>query len=201
MKGINNYSKIQEYSENSFKLPVGAYEIEIIRAEEQNGANNSCALCLLFDISDGEYKGFYKKRFDSDRNEHPEKAKYKGVLRLWYPNGGEFDESNEKRLKTTLERIKKSNDRIKNVDFSEDWDGKVLKGCKVGMLFREKEYSINGNSGTYAEPFTVVTLEALKDGNFTMPKPKYLNGNSPRNSEQTDYSSDDEIGTDDDLPF
>lgn len=193
MRAINNYNSIPEYSENSFKLPVGAYEVEIIRAEEQEGSNNSCALCILFDISEGEYKGFFRKKLESDRKNYPENAKYKGVLRVWYPNGGQYDESNEKRLKTTLERIKRSNNL--NVDFSKEWDGKVLKGCKVGMMFREKEYSMNGNTGTYAEPYSVITLEALKEGNFTLPKPKLLNGSI------ADTGSYEEIPADDDLPF
>ncbi len=194
MRAINNYNNIQEYSEVNFKLPVGAYEVEIIRAEEQNGSNNSCALCILFDISEGEYKGLFHKRFESDRKNYPEKAKYKGVLRLWYPNGSQYDENSEKRLKTTLERIKKSNNL--NTDFSKEWDGKVLKGCKVGIIFREKEYSYNGSTGTYAEPFSVITLEALREGNFTLPKPKLLNKSDSKSF--ADIDDDDDDG---DLPF
>lgn len=193
MRGINNYGSIQEYSETSFKLPVGAYEIKIIRAEEQNGSKNSCALCILFDISEGEYKGFYMNKFNADKKSHPDDAKFKGVLRLWYPNGGQYDDSNEKRLKTNLERIKKSNNL--NVDFSKEWDGKVLKDCKVGMIFREREYDYNGSTGMYAEPYSIITLEALKEGNFTLPKPKYLNGSSSA-------AEGEEIpAADDDLPF
>lgn len=198
MRAFSNYDGVPEYSENSFKLPVGAYEVEIIRAEEQNGAKNSCALCLLFEISDGEYKGFFHNKFDSDRKSFPDKAKYKGVLRVWYPNGGEYDESNKKRLKTTLERIKKSNNL--NVDFSKEWDGEALKGCKVGMIFQEQEYNYEGRQGMAAQPYGVITLEALREGKFTLPKPKYLKDSSAK-AGQADFGASSGDYDVDDLPF
>lgn len=198
MRAFSNYDSVSEYSERSFKLPAGAYEVEIIRAEEQTGANNSCALCLLFDISEGEYKGFFRQKFDSDRKSFPDKAKYKGVLRVWYPNGGQYDDNAEKRLKTTLERIKKSNNL--NIDFSKEWDGKALKGCKVGMMFQEQEYDYEGRQGMSTQPYGVITLEALREGEFTLPKPKYLKGSSASYSSSAG-GADDEISADDDLPF
>lgn len=198
MRAFSNYDGVPEYSENSFKLPVGAYEVEIIRAEEQTGSKNSCALCLLFEISDGEYKGFFHNKFDSDRKSFPDKAKYKGVLRVWYPNGGEYDESNKKRLKTTLERIKKSNNL--NVDFSKEWDGEALKGCKVGMIFQEQEYDYEGRQGMSAQPYGVITLEALREGKFTLPKPKYLKDSSTK-AGQADFGAFSGDYNVNDLPF
>lgn len=199
MRGFKNYNDIPEYTD-SLKLPVGAYEIKIIRAEEQSGKDKNgkdfCKLCLLFDISDGEYKGYYRNKFENEKKSYPNTAKFKGVLRLDYPNGGEFDESNEKRIKTTLERIKQSNNL--NIDFSKEWDGGKLKGCEVGMVFREQEYDYNGNQGMTAQPYQVITLENLREGKFTIPNPRYLNGNAPK--ETTSAASADEV-LDDDLPF
>lgn len=198
MRGNANYNKIEEYTEYR-KLPAGAYEVKILRAEEQEGTNSSCALCLLFDIAEGEYKDYYMNRFKLDKSStNADKAKYKGVLRLWYPNGGQYDESNEKKIKTTLERIKRSNNL--NIDFSKEWDGGALKGCKVGMVFREKEYDYNGSTGFFAEPYGVIELKDLKSGNFTLPKPKYLNGSAPSSATATDSFAvmDTE---EDDLPF
>ncbi len=194
MRGIKNYNSIQEYTE-SVKLPVGAYEVRIARAEEQDGKNGNCALCILFDISEGEYKGFYMDKFKSEKKYHPDDAKYKGVLRLWYPNGGQYDESSEKRIKTTLERIKQSNNL--NIDFSKEWDGAVLKNCKVGMIFREQEYDYNGSRGMTAQPYQIITLEALKEGKFTIPKPKYLDKDEADDTPAAENSPLD----DDDLPF
>lgn len=194
MRGFKNYNDIPEFTD-SVKLPVGAYEVKILRAEEQTGQNNNCALCLLFDISDGDYKDYYKQKFNADKKSYPTDAKYKGVLRLWYPNGGEYDDNNEKRIKTALERIKTSNNL--NVDFTQEWDGAKLKGCKVGMVFQDKEWDYNGSRGMTAQPYQIITLDALRDGKFTIPKPKYLNGSAPA----TTSAAVDDITDDDDLPF
>lgn len=191
MRGITNYNSIQQYTE-AVKLPAGAYEITIKRAEEQNDT-----LCILFDISDGEYKNYYMDKFNNDKKAYPKDAKFKGVFRLFYPNGGQYDESNEKRIKTTLERIKECNGL--NVDFSKEWDGAVLKNCKVGMVFRDQEYDYNGNQGMTAQPYQIITLEALREGKFTVPKPKYLNGSATSTADSN--SAADELPLDDDLPF
>ena len=197
MRGLKNYNDIPEFTD-SVKLPVGAYEVKILRAEEQDGKNNSCALCLLFDIAEGEYKDFYMQRYNADKKSYPDNAKFKGVLRLWYPNGGQYDENNEKRIKTALERIKESNSSLKNIDFSKEWDGAKLKGCKVGMVFRDEEYDYNGRQGMKAQPFQVITLEALKEGKFTIPSPRYLNGSAPNANTNT---AEELPLDDDDLPF
>lgn len=190
MRGITNYNSIQQYTE-TVKLPAGAYEITIKRAEEQNDT-----LCILFDISDGEYKNYYMDKFNNDKKAYPKDAKFKGVFRLFYPNGSQYDESNEKRIKTTLERIKESNGL--KTDFSKEWDGAVLKNCKVGMVFRDQEYDYNGSQGMSVQPFQIITLEALREGKFTIPKPKYLNGSAPSSNTA---NSTEELPLDDDLPF
>lgn len=199
MRGLKNYNDIPEYTDNQ-KLPVGAYKIIIKRAEEQTGkdrnGNDYCTLCLLFDIAEGEYKDFYTQKFYAEKKSYPDNAKFKGVLRLNYPNGGQYDESNEKRIKTTLERIKQSNNL--NIDFSKEWDGAKLKGCKAGMVFREQEYNYNGSKGMTTQPYQIITLENLKEGKLQIPSPKYLNGSAPNAAASTDTE---ELPLDDDLPF
>ena len=53
MKGLPDYNNIPEYTD-SVKLPAGAYEITISRAEEKSDKTGD-QLCILFDISNGEY--------------------------------------------------------------------------------------------------------------------------------------------------
>lgn len=198
MKGLPDYNNIPEYTD-SVKLPAGAYEISIIRAEEKSEKTGD-QLCLLFDISDGEYKNYYMNKFNAEKKSFPEKAKYKGILRLWYPNGGQYDESNKKRMKTTLERIKQSNNL--RIDFSKDWDGAAFKGCKVGMIFRDQEWNYSGMTGMTAQPYQVITLDALRNGDFTLPNPKYL---SPSDNDNYTTQSNNFVPLanpePDDLPF
>lgn len=193
MRAFTNYNNVQEYTE-SIKLPVGAYKAKIIRAEEQGDA-----LCILFDIADGEYKDFYHKKFGNDKKAFPNDAKFKGVFKLRYPSGNEYDENNERKMKTALKKICESNSHL-NIDFTKEWDGALLKDCCVGMVFRKQEYNYKGYHGFTAQPFSLITLSDLKDGNFTIPEPKYLKG-STTNSQQSNGFADMPLDEDDDLPF
>lgn len=199
MRPFTNYNNVASYTD-SIKLPVGAYKVKIIRAEEQSGKNNSCALCILFDIAEGEFANFYHQKFASEKKVYPKDAKYKGVLRLWYPNGNEYDENNERKMKTALERISESNNL--NIDFTKEWDGAALKDCCVGMIFREQEYDYMGSHGFTAQPYGLITLNDLKDGKFKLPEPKYLNNSSSQTQQaQANTGYVDMTDDDDDLPF
>jgi hypothetical protein len=195
MKPISNYDKTATYSETaSAKLPAGAYLVRIIRAEERDNT-----LCILFDIYEGEYKDYFADKFAADKRDYPDSAKYKGVYRLWYENPAKDEKSNERSrraMKTALERIKSSNNL--NIDFSKEWDGAALKGCLVGMIFREEEYSFNGYTGFSARPYSLLTLDAFKAGAYTLPEPKRLRGSAAAVSGTAGAAAD---IFDDDLPF
>lgn len=196
MRAFPNYNEVSEFTEE-LKLPAGAYEVTIIRAEERT-SNDSCALCILFDISGGEYKNFYHNKLAQDKkNFNIKDAKYKGVYRLWYPNGSEYDENIERRMKTALKIIKETNNL--NVDFTKEWNGAILKDCKVGMIFQNQQWEINGKTGFTAQPYQIISLENLKEGKFRVPEPKYLKNNTPINSYS--YKSVEEFDNDLDLPF
>lgn len=199
MRAISNYNKIPEYTEYK-KIPAGAYEISIIKAEDIQTSNGDY-LAILFDISnDDEYTNYYHEKFANDKKSYPENAKYKGIIRLFYPNGGEYDENNERRIKTTLEAISKSNDL--KIDFSKEWDGKALKGAKAGVILREQEYEYNGNRGFTAQPYRIISLNDLKEGKFKLPGTKYLNGQALANrSTGINASGINDLLPDDDLPF
>lgn len=193
MRPFTDYETTQEYT-NFQKLPAGAFEIGIIRAEDSDKA-----LCLLFDICGGEFDGYYRKKFEADRKSaNVNNPKFKGVFRLWYPDGGQYDDNKKRRMKTALKLIKEENHL--NVDFSREWDGAALKGARIGMIFRDQEYDYQGKRGFAAQPFTLISLENLREGNFTIPEPKTLSGAS-----QPSYAGNPagfaEIPTDDDLPF
>ena len=193
MRAFTDYEQTKEYTEFQ-KLPAGAYEVEIIRAEDRDNA-----LCVLFDIKGGEFDGYYRKKLEDDRKSFgTEKAKYKGILRLWYPNGGEYDENAKRRMKTALKTIKEDNHL--SVDFSREWDGAALKDSRTGMIFREQEWAYNGKTGMTAQPYAVISLEKLRAGNFTLPAPKYLSGaNAAASTAGTGGFAP--VPLDDDLPF
>lgn len=191
MRAFPDYEQTRAYSDFQ-KLPAGAYEVNILRAEDSNDA-----LCLLFDIVGGEFDNYYHKKFAEDKKNFPTDAKYKGVLRLWYPNGGQYDENAKRRMKTALQTIKEDNDLT--VDFTKEWDGAALKGSRAGMIFREQEYDYNGKHGFATQPFTLISLEKLRVGEFTIPEPKRLSSGAAYGEAATGGFAP--VPTDDDLPF
>ena len=190
MRAFEDFNNVKEYTTFQ-KLPAGAYKIKILRAED-----TSEALCLLFDSVDGEYQDYFKNKLADDRKSYgADKAKFKGVLRFWYPDGGEYDDSKKRRLKTALKTINDSN-RL-GIDFTKEWDGAQLSGAVVGMIFRDKEWSYNGKTGFTAQPYSVISLDDLNSGNYKIPEPLTL---SPA---ATAYSAPAPMAPpiDDDLPF
>ncbi len=189
MRAFTDYEQTKEYTDFQ-KLPAGAYEVEILRAEDRENA-----LCVLFDIKGGEFDGYYRKKLEDDRRSFgAEKAKYKGIFRLWYPDGGQYDDNKKRRMKTALKLI--CDDNRLSIDFTREWDGAALKGARVGMIFREQEYDYRGKRGFSAQPFTLISLEKLRAGEFTVPEPKYLSS-----SAAADFAPMPSTPADDDLPF
>ena len=185
MRAFADYETTREYTDFQ-KLPAGAYEVTIIRAED-----NGKQLCLLFDISDGEFKNYYHNKFDNAKKNFPN-AKYKGVFRLWYPNGGQYDDNAKRRMKTALKTIKEENNL--SVDFTHEWDGAALKGAHTGMIFREQEYDYNGKHGFTVQPYTIISLEKLHSGNYIIPEAKRLSSSAPASANGfVDVSGEDDL--------
>ena len=192
MRPFVDYETTPEFAASE-KLPAGAYVVKIKRAEESGDA-----LCILFDIDEGEFKGYYMDRFRSDKKNYPDSAKFRGVYRLWYPSGKEYDDTNKKRMKTVLKLIKEENKL--SVDFTKEWDGNALKGAKLALVFQDQEYDYNGRHGFTAQPYGVITMENYKNGKFTVPAPKRLKSgnNADYNNEPGETSF---VSNDEDLPF
>ena len=196
MRAFTDYHSTPEFTDFT-RLPAGAYEITIKRAEEKH-TNAGDVLCILFDISSGDYANFYMDKFTSDKK-YSADAKFKGVYQLWYPNGGQYDETNKKRMKTVLERIQKSNHL--NIDFTKEWDGVALKGCKAGMIFQDREWEYNGRTGITAQPYAIITLDDLNAGKFTVPEPKYLSGSVRQTAPTPTVQNGSYEDLPEDLPF
>lgn len=190
MRAFEDYESTPEFTVSE-KLPAGAYVVKIKRAEESGGA-----LCILFDIAEGEFKDYFMDKFQNDRKKYPDNARYKGVYRLWYPSGKEYDETNKQRMKTVLKLIKEEN-KLK-VDFSKEWDENALKGAKVVLVFQDQEYDYNGRQGFTPQPYGAITMENYKAGRFTIPAPKRLKASQ---SEAAEGFVESPVSSDEDLPF
>lgn len=189
MKAFSGYEETQVYTEAK-KLPVDGYVVEIQKAEvvEYDWGD---VLALSYDIAEGEYQGFFLEQWKE--NTQPDK-KYKGVFRLNIPkdDGSEKDEWSKRKFKTCATAIEES-----NTGYRWEWEEQTLVKKKVGMIFQDKEWEYNGKTGMSAQPYAMTTVEKIREGNFKIPKPKYLNGDAPTPSTQ----GFNEVVDDGDLPF
>ena len=195
MKKPSNWNDVKAAGER-VKLPAGGYEAKIINAKVVNydGSNGSYErLEIAVDITAGEYKDYYKQDFDSNTRDD---KKWRGVARFYVPtdDGSEKDEYTKSVLKSVTDALEDS-----NKDYHWDWDETKLKGLKVGILVRDKEYEIDGRHGFSPEIFRFTDINRIKEGKFTVPKQKLLKGSSGTSAAAS--SGDDGAASDDDYPF
>ncbi len=181
------------------KLPAGGYEAKIIGAKVVPNSNGTQRLEIAVDVAAGEFRDYFKNDFD---NNPYEDKKWRGVARFFLPqdNGERGDDFKKRLLKAMAEALEKSNS-----EYKWNWDESKLKGLKTGIMVRDKEYDVYGDgkvTGLSPEIFEFVDIKIIREGNFKIPKPKYLNGKGPSAPEAPMPSDNDappESG--DDYPF
>jgi len=201
MKPINNYEKYQAYENNTTQLPVGGYVFRISAVRYEQGQNGSSdRIVVAFDVAEGEYAGFFKKKFDADQNED---KKWKGTTTLYIPkeDGSEQDNWTIRKLKTFTNALEDS-----NPNYKWDWDENKWKGLMIGGVFGEIYTMINGKQIKYTAFKTACSVGNIHAGKFRTPKPQYKNGASPAGTAaipQTDSEGFMNISSDnlEDVPF
>lgn len=162
----SNWNNVQAFSDRQ-KLPLGAYVCTIKQAVVQHNDYGD-QLCVLFDISAGEFAGYYDDDFK--RNQRKDK-KWKGVLRLWLPknDGSDKDEWTKSILKGFVTSVEES-----NRGYTWDWDEKSLAKKEIGILFRNEQWEYNGKSGWAVRPFRAISVDSVEDGKYALPSDKPL---------------------------
>lgn len=193
MKKFNNYAETQSYQEFK-KLPVGGYVFKVQQVRFEEGTNgNSDRIILAGDIDEGDYKGYFKEQFDGNTSEN---KKWKGIITIYCPkdDGSEKDGWTKRAFKTIMENFEAS-----NPGFHWNWDETKLKGLVIGAIYGEINTVIDGNQIKYVGQRTTTTVDNIRAGAYSIPKPQYKNGASETPSTTEDFisvSSDDE-----ELPF
>lgn len=166
IKKPNNWENVQLYADRP-KLPLGAYVCKIKKAVPTS-TDYGDQLCILFDICDGEYAGFYADDFAANTRED---KKWKGVLRQWLPkeDGTDRDESTKASLKGMITAIENS-----NPGFHWNWDETTLAGKLVGIVFRNEEWAFKGKTGWTVRPFRATSVDKVVDGTYNLPRDKFL---------------------------
>lgn len=161
-----NWNEVKEFTDRP-KLPLGAYVCKIKKAVVKS-TDYGDQLCLLIDIAEGEYKGFYEDDYANNQNED---KRWKGVLRQWLPkdDGSEKDEWTKRSLKGMITSFERS-----NAGYQFNWNEKSLEGKLVGVLFRNEEWEYNNQTGWAVRPFRAISADSVRNGDFTLPKEKPL---------------------------
>lgn len=166
IKKPHNWNEVKEFSDRA-KLPLGAYVCQTSQCRVVDTDYGS-QLAILFDIYEGEYKGFYAADFASNTQQD---KKWKGVLRVWLPkdDGSEKDELTKSIFKGMVTSFENS-----NLGYAWDWNEKTLEKKLIGIVFRNEEWEYNGKTGWAVRPFRAVSVESVRTDNFTIPRDKPL---------------------------
>lgn len=193
----NNWNEVKEFSDRQ-KLPLGAYVCKVKKVAIQ--ANDyGQQLCILFDIAEGEFKGFYNEEF---KNNTLEDKKWKGILRQWLPkdNGSEQDEWTKSAFKGMCSAFERS-----NPGYQWNWDETSLVGKLIGILFRNEEWEYNNKTGWAVRPFRAIDVEVVRSAEYTLPQDKPLKNKSSNSSfggfGDTASADFEVISDEEDLPF
>lgn len=167
----NNWNEVKEFSDRQ-KLPLGAYVCKVKRVAIQANEYGE-QLCVLFDIAEGEFSGFYNDEFKDNTNEN---KKWKGVLRQFLPkdDGSEKDEWTKRSFKGMVSAFEKS-----NPGYVWNWDENSLAGKHIGILFRNEEWEYDGKTGWTVKPYRAISVDSVRNEDFKLPKDKPLKKEEP----------------------
>ena len=130
MKPIKDFDKIEAKGMEDFKaLPIGAYECKIINAvENYNEQSGKTTLKVMVDIASGEYKDYFKKRYDSNT----------AIDRKWDNNATKylaFEGENTSFFKGFITTVENS-----NVGYKWNWEESTLRDKKIVGVFQYEQY-------------------------------------------------------------
>ena len=199
IKRFGDYEKVQSYS-NRKKLPVGGYVLKIENVRLDEGKNgNSDMIVLMFDIAEGEQKGFFRRDFETQFGED---KKWKGRTIVYCPrdDGSERDGYTKSKFKRIMENFEAS-----NPGYYFDWDETKFKGKLIGAIFGELNSVIDGKQITYTGLRDTTTVEDIRKGTFQIPDAQYKNGASANNKTSEPKTDSNGFmtasGTEEDIPF
>ena len=174
MKAFNGYDQAKEAARQTgsgAKLPPGAYKAKIIGVKYEQGKNGTSDRILIqFDITEGEFKDFFRTQYDENTSED---KKWKGRTNIFIPkdDGSEKDSYTKKAFAGWTSSFEKSNN-----GYVWDWDETKWVDKLVGIVFGETGTVIEGKEVVYTEPRFAVEVEKVRDGKAPEAKFKAKNG-------------------------
>ena len=154
MERIDNWEKVEAKGMEDFKaLPIGAYECIIKKAQvHKNPESGKESFKVAVDILSGEYKDYFKKRYDSNTN----------ADKKWDNNAVRylaFQGDNVAYFKGFITCVENS-----NVGYKWNWDETTLTGKKICGVFLYEEYKKqDGTNAVKVRLNKFRSLEKMKD--------------------------------------
>ena len=188
MKQFSGFESKKSAGAREF-LPAGCYVAKILNAEEVSYDWGN-VLLISFDILEGQYKDFFATDY---RNQDREDKKWRGTYRLSAPNddGSAKDGWPKRTFGNSIWSVEAS-----NPGYHWDWNEATLKGKIVGVLFRNREWEMNGNTGWTTECCALTSVDDIRQGKFRQPKAKPLKSNN-----MTGSVGFENVDTSGELPF
>lgn len=193
------YDEAQAFTGEFASLPAGCYICIIKQVSMVQSQKGRDQIAVLFDIAEGEQKGFYDRQFKAARLQDPE-AKWKGVHKQI------MDGSSLPFFKGMMTSIERS-----NPGFSFPWgqkdNEKTLVGKKFGAIMGREEFLTSGGEKRMATKIAQIrSIDGLKDAK--VPEDKLLGDDAGAASAPPQYGPADENGfmnipdgIDEELPF
>lgn len=156
---VANWEEVPESTGSSIMRP-GAYVLEIT---DINDIEDWEQLEVIYDVVEGEFAGKYKNATPDDDWRHRLKLKYSERAMGFF--------------KSFLKELQEDNPKFVIRDWQVTSDPKALIGLKFGALLREGRYISpkTGKAGWSLELATPMTIDDVKAGKWTEPKPRYTN--------------------------
>ena len=173
---------------NARQLPAGPYVCKVLDVQVEGKAPDQ-QLALYIEILEGEYAGFYTKKFKAQKEKGSNyEIKYKGIMRIRIPNPENkralYPESDLNRFNDMLWRFQKSNPDF-HPDLENGFDEQCLKGLVIGVSVQEDTY--NGN--VFTKPVRFEIVDDVRAGRVKVMAPKNRDEENPTNGPMMDQKS------------
>lgn len=173
-------------------LPAGGYICKILSAEETESRSGKPMLKVFFDISEGEFAGYFKDLYSGwkSTSDDPQSVKwpFSGTKWVMFYNSEGKTNRDFKSFCTALE------DSGTKVWINDTFDVNGLRGATLGMIFRREEHEYNNARSWRTVPVGFRSVKTIEEGNYNVPEDKPLP--EPVLTETDSFSALEE-----DLPF
>jgi len=169
MKSFNGFDEAKEAAKfkGGAKLPPGAYKAKILNVKYEQGKDgNSDRIVIHFDITDGEYKDFFRTQYDENTAED---KKWKGKATIYVP----MDDGSERDgwTKNTFARWTNAFEES-NTGYTWDWNEARWKDLSIGLMFAETWTGIDGKPIKYTEVRYPMAVNEVDKPDLKVPDPK-----------------------------